>query len=159
LQSGACHESKAPQTADTENARVEISPIASNSVKKKTTALPQGIWGGPHVILTVSESGATLEFDCAHGAIDQEIVLDANDRFEVRGTYEGEASAATDISISKEDSSGVSKAATATGHPARYTGEVNGRIMTLTATLSDTATSLGPFTLKSGATPRLKKCL
>ena len=170
LQTGSCQESKAPRTADTKNAQAESSPIssnnekknssvASNSVKNKIAALPEGTWGGPHLILTVTASGATLEFECAHGAIDQEIALDANGRFDVRGTYEGEAGAATDISISHEDGNGVSKATTSTGHPARYTGRVTGQTMTLTVTLTDPENTLGTFTLTSGATPRLRKCL
>ncbi len=169
LQTGACQESKAPQTADTKKAQVESSPISSNSVKKnssvasnrvknKMTALPKGTWGGPHLIFTVTESGATLEFECAHGAIDQIVLLDTNGRFDVRGTHETETGGPTrDISVSNEDSSGVSKEAIATGHPARYTGQIKGPIMTLTVT--DRANSLGTFTLTSGAMPRLKKCL
>src|ERR1700730_845698 len=36
-----------------------------------------GIWGGDHVGVTVTETGSTLEYDCAAGTIDQPFVLDA----------------------------------------------------------------------------------
>src|SRR5437016_8340462 len=39
-----------------------------------------GTWGGEHVILDVSKNGAVLEFDCAHGQIDQPLILDKKGR-------------------------------------------------------------------------------
>lgn len=35
-----------------------------------------GIWGGQHIGLTISDTGANLAYDCAHGTIDGQIHLD-----------------------------------------------------------------------------------
>lgn len=60
--------------------------------KAEQKGLPEGGWGGEHVSLTVTASGGSLEFDCAHGAFDQPPKLDAQGRFTVTGTYEAEHS-------------------------------------------------------------------
>ncbi len=43
-----------------------------------------GTWGGEHIGMIVSETGATLEYDCAHGAIDEPISHDENGEFQER---------------------------------------------------------------------------
>src|SRR5689334_19032176 len=51
------------------------------------TELPQGRWGGEHVSLTVTAAGADLEFDCAHGRVEESLRLDARGQFSLRGVY------------------------------------------------------------------------
>jgi hypothetical protein len=45
------------------------------------------IWGGDHVEMEVSAKGARLEFDCAHGTIDEAIKPDAKGAFTAKGTF------------------------------------------------------------------------
>lgn len=110
-------------------------------------AVAAGEWGGQHVGLTVTASGARIEFDCAHGSIGAKMSLDAEGRFNVMGTFVKERGGPVRID-EKPDSS-----------PARYSGRVEGKKMTLTLTLTDSGEDLGTFTLTRGESPNLTKCL
>jgi len=55
--------------------------------------LPAGTWGGEHIAMTVDGEGAQIEFDCAVGDISSPIILDADGRFSIRGTYRAESPA------------------------------------------------------------------
>ena len=46
-----------------------------------------GTWGGDHIVLEVSEKGADVEFDCAHGQVTQPITLDKHGDFDAGGTF------------------------------------------------------------------------
>jgi hypothetical protein len=110
-------------------------------------SLPTGTWGGEHLNLNVTATGARLEFDCAQGTIDQAITLDAHNAFNVSGTYTQEHGGP--IRIDEQPN----------GRPARYTGRVEGERLTLTITLADTQKSLGTYTLVHGQTARIFRCL
>jgi hypothetical protein len=106
-----------------------------------------GRWGGQHVALDVADAGGRIEYDCAHGTLDEPLELDRRGRFDVAGTHV------------RERGGPQREGEVLPSHPARYSGRVEGRTMTLTVTLTDTGDTLGPFTLTFGATPRLTKCL
>ncbi len=106
--------------------------------------LAPGSWGGDHVALEVTAQGGSIEFDCAHGAIAEPIVLDDDGHFESTGTYVREHGGP--VREGEEDA-----------RPARYAGRVQGQTMTLTITVGGEA--LGPFELERGRTPRITKCL
>lgn len=106
-----------------------------------------GAWGGDHVNLLVAATGGTLEYDCAHGTIDQPFLVDSSGRFDLAGTHTREHGGPIRIG-EKEDKS-----------PARYTGTTDGRTMTLTVTLTGSNEPLGTFTLTRGQTGRIVKCL
>ncbi len=104
-------------------------------------------WGGEHIGLTVSAAGATLEYDCASGTIDQPIVVGANGNFVAQGTHtrgHGGPSMVGEIPDR---------------HPARYDGWTDGETMKLSVTLTDTGQKLGDFTLVRGQTPHVFRCL
>jgi hypothetical protein len=106
-----------------------------------------GIWGGDHVGVTVTETGSTLEYDCAAGTIDQPFVLDAAGRFDLVGTHVRGHGGPTRIDEQPDR------------HPARYTGTVDGGTMTLTVTMTDLNQTVGTFSLTVGASPRIVRCL
>jgi len=106
-----------------------------------------GQWGGQHVALDVAESGARIEYDCAHGTLDAPLDLDRDGRFEVDGTHVRERGG--------PQREGEQPAA----YKARYSGRVEGRSMTLTVTLPESGESVGTFTLTFGTAGRLTKCL
>jgi len=106
-----------------------------------------GTWGGAHIGLEVTEKGAEVEFDCAHGTIAQPLLLDRQRRFDVKGVY------------IQEHGGPVREGEAAGGRPARYAGRVDSSTMTLTVTLTDTNEKIGTFTLTSGKVPVLRKCL
>ena len=107
---------------------------------------PTGTWGGEHIGLEVTEEGARVEYDCAHGTIDGKIVADARGDFELRGTHV------------REHGGPVRKGEAEDSHPAVYKGHVEGDTMTLNVTESDTGQSVGTFTLTRGRQPLIMKC-
>lgn len=45
------------------------------------------VWGGQHVSMQVTRTGAELQFDCATGTISEPLPLDKPGRFRVKGTF------------------------------------------------------------------------
>ena len=121
--------------------------------------LPGGSWGGQGIVLEVTETGATLEYSCANGTVDQKFELDQEGRFDLKGTQQSETGGATRATTANESRpTGLQKPG-ANRTQVRYTGQVQGQTMTLTVTLSDTGQNLGTFILTRGAPGRLRKCL
>ncbi len=109
-------------------------------------SVPIGMWGGDHIRLAVTAEGAEVEYDCAHGSIDQKIIPDASGHFTVRGTHVREHGGPT-----RRDEIPDS-------HPAEFTGQIKDQTMTLTVRESDTKESVGTFTLGFNQKPQLMKC-
>jgi hypothetical protein len=108
--------------------------------------LQSGTWAGEHIVMEVTGAGATVEFDCAHGTLDAPLALDSGGRFDIAGTFTPERGGPT-----RGDS--ASRAV-----PARYTGSLEDATLTVTVTLTESKDSVGVFTLRHGARPRLFKC-
>ena len=110
-------------------------------------ALVLGDWGGDHLGLIASASGASLEYDCAAGKISEPMRPDAAGRFTVSGEhYPGHGGP---IRIDEEQ----------VKRPARYDGLVRNEVMWLTVTLTDSNSTLGTFELRYGRSPYVFKCL
>jgi hypothetical protein len=107
--------------------------------------VPKGEWGGQHVRLTVEDAGGTIEFDCAHGSLDEPLLLDGSGRFDVKGRLVAEGGP-------------VRKDEPETARPARYRGESDGQHLSLQVTLEG-GEDAGTFSLAKGSPPRLFKCL
>jgi hypothetical protein len=107
----------------------------------------KGGWGGEHVRLDVSDEGAEIEFDCAHGRMGR-LTTDAAGKFDVKGVFILERGGP----ITPDDKEQT--------RPARYSGRVEGKRMRLTVTLTDTDKDAEPmvFTLTHGAEANLVKC-
>jgi hypothetical protein len=108
--------------------------------------LPAGPWGGEHVSLTVSATGARVEFDCAHGTVDEAPRLDAEGQFSLSGSYV------------REHGGPIHQGEPEDRHPAHYFGELRGSRLTLSIRLADEGTQIGPYQAQSGQPPRLIKC-
>ena len=116
---------------------------------------PVGVWGGLHVRLEITNTGAgaspagggTIEFDCAHGGLTLPVLPDKSGRFEVPGYFVQERGGPlqADQPLSAK--------------PARYWGEINGSRMTLQLARTDSAWSAGPYTLQRGSAGMVFKCL
>ncbi len=109
--------------------------------------LPEGQWGGDHIMLNVRSVQSTIEYDCGHGTIDEPIEFNENGEFLVNGIHVFESGGP----IREDDEP--------ERHPAEYSGTVSRRVMTLTVTLTDTGTQIGTFSLELGNPGRLTKCL
>jgi hypothetical protein len=108
--------------------------------------IPRGMWGGQHISLEVTGEGARIEYDCAHGAISQQIRADRSGRFEAKGVHV------------REHGGPVREGEDAPSRPARYSGRTDGKTMTLTVTLTDPDENVGTFTLEYRKEARLTKC-
>jgi hypothetical protein len=106
-----------------------------------------GQWGGEHISLSVSLSGSTLEYDCAHGTIEGSIEPDRNGNFVVTGTHV------------REHGGPIQEDEVPDEHPARYQGWTNGTRMTLSVILTDTGLEIGTYHLRLGQQAQLFKCL
>jgi hypothetical protein len=113
-----------------------------------------GTWGGDHIGMMVSDSSATLEYDCAHGSIDEPIEPDDNGEFEMQGIYvfeHGQQFAPIDGPASNGENPDE--------HPALYKGRIDGKVMTLIVILTDTEKEVGSYSLTLGAVPNVNKCM
>jgi hypothetical protein len=117
-----------------------------NGAPEKVDNVPTGMWGGDHIALEVSDSGARIEYDCAHGTINLPLTLDSSRSFDLRGSHV------------REHGGPVREGEETDGQPARYTGSIQDQKMTITVTLIDTKETVGTFTLTHGKTPRIRKC-
>jgi hypothetical protein len=121
-----------------------------NEVSKERKALaddrrvPEGKWGGHHVRLEVSGSGAEIEFDCAHGRLTGPLTLQ-HGRFAATGTY-------------VRESGPVRQDESERGQRVFFKGEVEGSRMILIFSLTEDFKEAETFTLKHRADARLFKC-
>lgn len=118
---------------------------ASKSAEPQQTNLV-GKWGGQHLAASLSNKGASLEFDCAHGQFDKPLRPDRLGRFAVRGLFV------------EEHGGPILKGETPKSHGALYTGRVKGNRMTITVKLLDTRQQIGAFVVRQGDPARLFKC-
>jgi hypothetical protein len=114
---------------------------------EKNDKLPTGVWGGDHIRAEVTDKGAEIEFDCAHGSIEEAIVPDAKGGFDVSGKFAPQHGGPV---RNDEDSKGIS---------VRYVGRVQASELTLTIINTDTKATIGEFTLTHGNEGRIRKCL
>ena len=102
----------------------------------------EGTWGGMNAGLIATDTTAHVHIGCTLGDTKSGIVPGPDGRFDVSGLYN-----ITAYPVYRGPD-----------HPARFTGRVSGRYLTLTVSLTDTAVTLGPVTLKYGAPPQLGPC-
>lgn len=127
--------------------RTRVQKKENTPLNASTTRLPPGLWGGEHIRLVVEETGARLEFDCAHGSTSSPFTLDERQSFDFEGVYVSERGGPERPGRAPDT------------HAARYAGRVEGDKMFLSVTLKDATQALGTYTLTRGASPLLFKCL
>lgn len=106
-----------------------------------------GGWGGEQIGMTVNKNGASLEFGCASGSIDQAIRTDAKGNFSVDGTLTRR------MGVMPADPELLPKPQDVT-----YSGNVKGNTMTLEITSKADGSSLGSYTLNYGQEPHIFYC-
>jgi len=124
-----------------------VAAIGCSPTGADDAGVTNGSWGGAHIRLMVTNTGAAAEFDCAHGTIDAPLTLDKSGQFDISGT------------LTVDGPGPVIPDRPSQPRPARYDGRLNGSVLTLTITLTDTNDSAGTFTLRRGGTANLTKCL
>ena len=103
-------------------------------------------WAGRGIRLSKTASGASIEFDCAHGNIAQPITPDAAGEFSVAGTYTPEMGGPVRRDNPPRDL------------PATYKGTINRDTMHLEVVLQDKDRQPPPFTLTLGGAGKVVKC-
>jgi hypothetical protein len=139
-QSGTCGNSKMKANSNDSNQKSNTSPQTQSQHLT-------GSWGGQGISMEIVDSGATLNFDCAHGTISEAIGIDSNGKFEVKGLF------------TKERGGPIREGESNEGSPAIYSGVVDGENLTLTITLPGNQEKVGTFTLGHGKTPRIRRCM
>ena len=121
-----------------------LSTIALLNCPTTSTPITEvaGTWGGDNAGLMVNGTDVHVHIGCTLGDASGPIKPDANGRFEASGTYNVDA-----YPIDR----GIV-------HPASFSGQISGRTMTLTVTLTDTGRVLGPVTLVYGTEPKMGPC-
>jgi hypothetical protein len=109
--------------------------------------MTKGTWGGDHISMEVTEEGAQVEYDCAHGTISEPIKVNSQGKFFAKGTHFRERGGPQRADA--EDK----------GEPVTYSGTTDGKTATLTVTNSVTNDVVGTFTLTLGRRSRITKCL
>jgi hypothetical protein len=122
------------------------SPGGETTPGPDTREVARGTWGGDHVRLEVGEKGAELDFDCAHGSIDNPILLNDQGRFEIKGVLVREQHGPVRVGHEPKNESAV------------YSGRLQGATMTLWVTLSGSQETLGTYSLVHGEQARVRKC-
>jgi hypothetical protein len=117
---------------------------AGTRAASDASAIATGTWGGEHIVLQVSEKGADVEFDCAHGQVTQPITVDKHGDFDVAGTF------------TPEHGGPVRRDENTPSASARYSGHVDGDTMSLTVTHGEE--KVGIYTLNRGSRPNITKC-
>ncbi|HEX7315805.1 MAG TPA: hypothetical protein VF297_17955 [Pyrinomonadaceae bacterium] len=147
-----------PLTARTEGAETYVSKASTRRLamtqgggkrrvkRRAADALMPGVWGGEHIRFEVTETGASVEYDCAHGTVEGKIVVDAQGRFNVNGIHY------------EEHGGPVRPGDEANGYRVRLSGRVGGSLLKLTVTRAGTSKVVGTFNLARDREPMLVKC-
>lgn len=106
----------------------------------------QGQWAGDRMQLVIDAQGGRIETDCASGRINGPIVVAADGRFTMPGSFETHRP-------------GPQRADEAVALPAAsYTGELRDGLLTLSITPAG-ASAAQVYTLQAGARVKLVRCL
>jgi hypothetical protein len=123
------------------------SQLVQSSPAGPTKSVPNGVWGGEHIRIEVTDAGADIEFDCARGTISQPMQLDAQGRFRVQGSYKAETPAPAAVDGGSNGS----------GVKATYTGVLSGSNLRLEVLIEGQDTPK-IFDLVQGDQGHLAKC-
>src|SRR5262245_25550406 len=130
--------------------RLLIGAIVSLAAACSPTApsrVATGVWGGDHIRLDVAAGGAVAEYDCAHGTIDEPLIVDSSRRFSAAGTH------------TFEHGGPIRSDEPPNRHPARYEGQIAGETLQLVVTIVDSGQVLGPFSMQFNRGGRVFKCV
>ena len=103
------------------------------------------VWGGEHVRMELTKTGASLDFDCAMGTIGQPLALSSDGTFRATGTYTRERGGP----VTKDGNQAVA---------ATYVGTIKGEAMHLQIGLVSSKETVGTYDLVRGSFGHVMKC-
>jgi hypothetical protein len=106
-----------------------------------------GDWGGDHIGMVVSDTGATIEYDCAAGRIVGPLRVAGDGSFAWSGVHYPGHGGPTRIDEPPD------------AHQATYTGSATTDRLVLTVSLADNSQPPATFVLIRGGLARVFKCL
>jgi hypothetical protein len=121
--------------------------LAAAGCANPTPVIALGPWGGSHVSMRVTAAGASLEYDCAEGVIEEPLRPDGEGRFTVTGTH------------TPGRGGPIRPGEILPPFRARYDGRVRGEQMSLRVIITETGVELGSFELRHGSSGLLVRCL
>ncbi len=122
-----------------------IDQLQGNNRRSKPVA--NGTWGGDQIGMNVTDNGASLDFGCASGSIDEPLRADVIGNFSVQGTLTQR------MGVMPADPELLPKPQSVT-----YNGQIRGNAMDLHITLNEDGSHLGDFTLRLGQEPTIFYC-
>jgi hypothetical protein len=111
---------------------------------QRTTPVSKGEWGGTGIAMTVTDGGASIQFDCASGSITKQLRMKRDGSFSAEGTL-------------MRNGPGPIRA-DALGRPVIFKGKVTGKAMTLQMTDAKSGDKLAEYTVQQGQSARLHRC-
>ncbi|MGB8510549.1 MAG: hypothetical protein WCD76_19400 [Pyrinomonadaceae bacterium] len=126
---------------------VSLPTSAASGTAKAGRRIPNGIWGGTGIRMTVENDGATIEYDCGGGSIDGPLALNRRGGFDLKGKH------------ARGHGGPIRLGEPSNEQTARYTGKVSGKVMNLTVKLANSNEAMATYTLRQGVEPRLHRCL
>jgi hypothetical protein len=121
---------------------------ACSKVSGPSDTIPQGIWGGVGIQMIVTAAGASIDYGCDAGTVDQPLSVSLNERFSLQGTYSFGRGGPRQVGDPPSKP-----------QPARYEGTSDGKQLTLSVFLPDLARSAGDYRLEFGRQGSLDRCL
>lgn len=109
--------------------------------------IPAGLWGGKGIQLTVTATGAAIDYGCDSGTIDGKLRTDSQGKLSARGTHvfgQGGPRNPGDPAPKPRE--------------ARYEGVRTGDKLELSVLLPELNRDLGKFTLQLSKRPTLERC-
>jgi hypothetical protein len=147
------HDSRAPWNKDEQLSMKIISVIVISLIVCQPKTLPaqkpvpNGVWGGVGIQLTVTPRGAAVDYGCDSGVIDERLLTDSRGKFSARGAHVfgsgGPRQPGDQVPKSRQ---------------ARYEGMRKGDTLQLTVLLPDLNRKLGEFKVRIGQRPTLERC-
>jgi hypothetical protein len=117
---------------------------ASGIYAQQTRLVAKGDWANTGIVMTVTDSGASIRFDCADATIAKQLRIKKDGSFVAEGTFMRSGPGPI-----REDAQGTAVA---------FKGKVAGKTMSLQMADAKTGEKLGDYTVTQGQSGRLHRC-
>ncbi|HEY2847604.1 MAG TPA: hypothetical protein VGI80_07280 [Pyrinomonadaceae bacterium] len=113
---------------------------------QRTTPVSKGEWGGTGIAMSVTDMGASIQFDCADGSIAGQLRVKKDGSFTVEGT------------LTRNGPGPIRSDSQVVGRAVVYKGKVDRKSMSLTIADTKTDEKLGEYTLGLNQAAVVRRC-